>query len=456
MPDGDGPRLPRRVLVVDDEPAMREVLGARLESMGYEVILAETGAEAIERAAVAAPDLVLTDVVLPDVSGIDLLRGLKADDPDRPVILMTAHGAIRLAVEAMKAGAQDFLIKPIDYGNLGMVLALATREVEERRRAREGPGEERDMARALVGESSAMRSLRERVRRLAGAETTVLVSGESGTGKELVARALHALGSRGNGPFVAVNAAAIPAELLESEVFGHEPGAFTGARGLRVGCFERAHGGTLLLDEIAEMPSGLQPKILRVLEDGVVRRVGGSEDLETDVRVVASTNVDPWSAVGDGRLREDLFYRLNVFTIEIPPLRERLDDLPLLVRHWLDRFRAKHGEGPVGVRDETLERMGEYSWPGNVRELRNVVERAFVFARGEWIEVGHLPPHVREPGLERPEQIVVPPGASLAEAERLLILSTLEQTGNNKAEAARRLGVDVKTIRNKLRGYGLA
>lgn len=456
MPDDTfpDPAFPR-ILIVDDEPAMREVLSARLEAMGYEVVVAATGAEARERAALDAPDLVLSDVVLPDVSGLELLLGFKADDPDRPVVLMTAHGAIDMAVEAMKAGAQDFLTKPIDYRNLALVLALAERQVEDRRRGPDAPVEGEELERTLIGTSAAMRAVREAVARVAAADTTALITGESGTGKELVARALHAHGRRCKGPFVAMNASAIPGELLESEVFGHEPGAFTGSRGRRQGCFERAHGGTLLLDEVGEMPIGLQPKILRVLEDGVVRRVGGSEEVATDVRVVASTNVDPWSAVRDGRLREDLFYRLNVFTIDIPPLRARMEDLPLLVRHWIERFRAKHGEGPVGVKDDALDRMSAYTWPGNVRELRNAVERAFVLARGERIEIGHLPAHVRDPGRGRPERIEVPPGASLAEAERLLILRTLEQTGNNKAEAARRLGVDVKTIRNKLRGYGL-
>jgi DNA-binding NtrC family response regulator len=447
---------PRTILVVDDEPAMREVLRARLEEWGYEVVVAGSAAEATARAAEVSPGLVLADVVLPDATGLELLEALQADDLDRPVILMTAHGTIDLAVDAMKAGAADFLTKPLDYRNLGAVLACAEREIDERRRTETLQAQGEAELHSLVGASRAMKMVRARIQLLAAAETTVLVTGESGTGKELVAAAIHDSGPRREGPFVAVNTAAIPSELLESEIFGHEAGAFTGARELRRGCFEEAHGGTLLLDEIGEMPIALQPKILRVLEDGMVRRVGGSESIATDVRVIASTNRDPWTAVREGKLREDLFHRLNVFTIDLPPLRRRLEDLPLLAQHWLDHFRQKHGEGPGGFRDETLAIMREYGWPGNVRELRNVVERAVVLGSGDWVEPAHLPPYVREPGLERPERIVVPPGASLEEAERLLILGTLGQTGNNKAEAARRLGVDVKTIRNKLRRYGFA
>ncbi|HUP20400.1 MAG TPA: sigma-54 dependent transcriptional regulator [Gemmatimonadota bacterium] len=443
-----------KILVVDDEPAMREVLRARLEEWGYEVVDAGSAAEATARAHECSPNLILADVVLPDATGLELLQALQSDDLERPVVLMTAHGTIDLAVDAMKAGASDFLTKPLDYRNLGAVLACAERELEERRRIRTLQAEGEGELRSMVGASRAMKAVRARIQLLAAAETTVLVCGESGTGKELVAAAIHESGRRREGPFVAVNTAAIPSELLESEIFGHEAGAFTGARELRRGCFEQAHGGTLLLDEIGEMPMALQPKILRVLEDGVVRRVGGSRAIVTDARVIASTNRDPWTAVREGKLREDLFHRLNVFTIEIPPLRHRLEDLPLLAQHWLDRFREKHSEGPRGFRDETLARMREYDWPGNVRELRNVVERAVVLGSGEWVEPAHLPPYVREPGLERPERIVVPPGTSLEEAERLLILGTLDQTGNNKAETARRLGVDVKTIRNKLRKYG--
>jgi DNA-binding NtrC family response regulator len=292
------------------------------------------------------------------------------------------------------------------------------------------------------------------IREVGPTDAAVLIAGESGTGKEMVARAIHRTSRRAGEELVAVNAAAIPKDLMESEIFGHEKGAFTGATGVRKGCFELAHGGTLFLDEIAEMPLALQPKLLRVLEDGAVRRLGGSREFRFDVRMLSATNQVPREAVERGRLREDLFYRLNVFSLDLPPLRARVGDLPLLTQHFIEVFNRKHDTRVEGVRDATAAIFEGHAWPGNVRELRNTMERAVVLAKEGWIEPTHLPPILQE-SVGEPGGGPLPAGATLEEAERHLILRTLDETDNNKAEAARRLGVDVKTIRNKLKRYGV-
>ncbi|HET8770539.1 MAG TPA: sigma-54 dependent transcriptional regulator [Gemmatimonadaceae bacterium] len=445
------------VLVVDDEPALREVLSVRLQDWGFSVSTAADASEADAMLAKAHPDLVLTDVVLPGTSGIELLRRLKRHDPSLPVILMTAHANVDAAVEAMKVGATDFLTKPIDSANLRSLLdAVAS----ERRQRAADEGLDSALAASsspagLIGASPAMRTLQRQLAQLAASDASGLLTGESGTGKEVAARTVHALSSRRDRPFIAVNAAAIPDGLVESEIFGHEQGAFTGASRSRAGCFEIADGGTLFLDEISEMPMSLQPKLLRVLEDGKTRRLGSSREVAFDVRVLAATNVRPADAVRDGRLREDLWYRLNVFELNLPPLRERGADIPLLVRHFIHVFNEKHDTTVQGVREPTLARLEGWHWPGNVRELRNVVERAVVIARQGWIEPAHLPPYVKEDLAAAAQPLAVPPNATLAEAERLVVLSTLERTGHNKAAAARHLGLDVKTIRNKLRGWGV-
>jgi DNA-binding NtrC family response regulator len=307
---------------------------------------------------------------------------------------------------------------------------------------------------SFVGNSRRMHEVYQVLESLAATDAAAIITGESGTGKELAARAIHERSARARGPFVAINAAAIPETLMESEIFGHEKGAFTGAVGMRQGCFELANHGTLFLDEIAEMPLTLQPKLLRVLEDGRVRRLGGAHEIALDVRLIAATNRDPQDAVRKGVLREDLFYRLNVFHVVLPPLRERKEDLPSLAQHFIGELNARHHTAVVAVRPEALERLKSYRWPGNVRELRNVLERAVILAKGEWIEVSHLPPYLRDgDGGSRPPLLLE--ASTAADAERELILKTLEQTGNNKAEAARRLGLDVKTIRNKLKAYGI-
>ena len=445
-----------RVLVVDDEAAMREILAQRLESWGYQVLLAPDAETASAMAEGEDPQVVISDVVLPGTTGIELLPRLKAGRPERPVILITAHGSIDDAVEAMKRGALDFLTKPLDYESLRATLEDVRRRIEASRLTRDlqatlasspGPG-------GLVGVSEAIRNVFALIHSVATSDATVLLVGETGTGKELAARAIHDLSERRQGPFVALNAAAIPDTLIESELFGHEKGSFTGANRTHAGCFERADGGTLFLDEIAEMPVDVQPKLLRVLEQGAVRRVGGAAELPFSVRLVAATNRDPERAVAEGTLRQDLYYRINVFPIHLPPLRQRKEDILLLAQHFIELFNAKHSMNVVGFTDAAKERLLAHEWTGNVRELRNVIERATILARGGWLEESHLPPLVR---LRRPlpaDGVVLPADATVEEAERVLILETLDRVGQNKAEAARRLGVDVKTIRNKLRRYG--
>src|SRR5215813_3258133 len=444
-----------KVLVVDDEPAIREVLEMILQEWGYEVRLASDGMEAKETVESFDPDIVISDVVMPQLSGLDLLRALKAGNPARPVILVTAHASIDLAVESMKQGAQDFVTKPMDYPKLRAILKAAESDIEMRQTSKKlssqlergsGFGE-------FVGSSKAMKEVYDLIQSLSASDASAIITGESGTGKELAARTIHRLSKRAGGPFIPVNASAIPETLIESEVFGHEKGAFTGAIGTRPGCFELANGGTLFLDEIGEMPLQLQPKLLRVLEDGKVRRLGGKQEFEFDVRVIAATNQDPRAAIRDSKLREDLYYRLTVFTVHLPPLRDHKEDIPLLAQHFIGDLNRKHGTNVEALREDALEMLMNYEWPGNVREFRNVMERALIVCKGEWIEVSHLPPYLRNPGAQSSSKIFLPLGITAAEVERELILKTLEKTGHNKAEAARQLGLDVKTIRNKLKTY---
>jgi len=448
----------RKILIVDDDPGIRDSLVVLLKSWGFEPLAAENASEAMSLVEKQDPDIVISDVVMPETSGLDLLRNLKAGDPHRPVLLVTAQGSIDTAVEAMKQGARDFLTKPLtDLPKLKALLDDAERELEQRRKAKRLTArvEEEGGLGDFIGNSKVIREVFSLVESVAQRDVSVMLTGESGTGKEVAARTIHKLSRRQGKPFVAINAAAIPEGLMESELFGHERGAFTGAVGMRQGVFEQANGGTLLIDEVAEMPMPLQPKLLRVLADGRVRRLGGSFEFEFDVRVLAATNRDPLKAIEEGKLREDLYYRLNVVPIPMPPLRSRPEDIPLLVQHFTSEFNAKHHLQIAGTSDDAMEMLRAYPWPGNVRELRNVIERSVVLAKGDWLEEKDLPPYVRNPAL-RPEKVVFAVGeTTVADAERELILKTLEHAGRNKAEAARQLGVDVKTIYNKLKAYGI-
>jgi two-component system, NtrC family, response regulator HydG len=444
------------VLVVDDEPALREVLSLRIADWGHEVHAVADAAEAEREIDRRRPDLVLCDLVLPGSSGMALLHRIKRQDDRLPVVMITAHGNIDGAVEAMKAGAADFLTKPLDYVALFALLEATSSDVQRRRASRslEAQLDGRVGAGRMVGQSRAMRELQRTLESLASSDASAILTGESGTGKEVAARAIHAASARSGKPFVAINAAAIPEGLVESEVFGHEQGAFTGASRARPGVFELANGGTLFLDEISEMPIALQPKLLRVLEGGIARRLGGSRDISFDVRVLAATNRPPAQAIREGRLREDLYYRLTVFELTLPPLRERTGDVALLSQHFVREFGRKHQLDVEGIGDAARELLETHAWPGNVRELRNVIERATIVARSGWIEPRHLPPYLQALRHGGEPTLTLPAGTTLAEAERLLILQTLDRVGNNKAEAARQLGLDVKTIRNKLRAYG--
>jgi DNA-binding NtrC family response regulator len=449
--------MPHRILVADDDEASRKGLKGLLANWGYEVEEAADGQDALEKAAKFLPRVVVADVRMPRLDGLGLLNALRADFPFATVILLTGHAAVETAVAAMKQGAYDYLTKPVDTTRLRILIekalekAEALREVTVLRRQLQTFS----ITGHLVGKSRIMQEVYQLVDRAAPTSAPVLIAGESGTGKELVARSLHQLSPRRDGPFVAVNCSAIPETLLESEIFGHERGAFTGALERRLGCFELAHGGTLFLDEIAEISPGTQAKFLRILQDGVVRRIGGKIELAVDARVLAATNRDPAQAIKDGNLREDLFYRLNVFSISLPPLRERREDIPLLVEAFLGEFNRKYAKHARAV-DEVVERiLTSHPWPGNVRELRNTIERAVVVCDAELIGPQHLPPGLTyATGGAEADAITLKVGVTVDDAERALILKTLASVGNNKARAAGVLGISIKTLHNKLHRYG--
>jgi DNA-binding NtrC family response regulator len=448
------PTSDARVLIVEDDEATRVGLVELVRAWGYEAEGAASGAEALGRLGAFRPSVVVTDLVMPGMSGLDLLGELQDQLAECAVVILTAQGTVETAVAAIKAGAYDYLTKPIDPHRLRLVIEkilerqATLREVHSLRRL----VREQGRFGRLVGRSAAMRRVYRVIEQAAPTSASVLISGESGTGKELVAQTIHDLSPRARQPYVAINCAAIPETLLESEIFGHEKGAFTGAFDRRLGCFELAHRGTLVLDEIAEMAPAMQVKLLRVLQERRFRRLGGREEQAVDVRVVAATNSDPAEAVRDGRLREDLYYRLNVFTIDLPPLRERLEDIPLLVQAFLDEFNAVHRKAVRAVAPDALKALEGYRWPGNVRELRNVIERATILAEGDFIERRHLPPAVTA-GAAPPRTIALAPGVTIEEAERRLIFLTLEYTGQNKTRAAELLGISLKTLHNKLHRF---
>ncbi len=457
-----------KVLIVEDEPHALMGLAELISGWGYRTQTARDGIEGWEKALAWEPAIVVTDLKMPRLDGMGLLARLSEGgaglDANLAVVVLTAMGSIEQAVDAMKLGAYDFLQKPVDSTRLRTILGNATRQRETaiqlevaRRRLRES-----GVLGALVGSSHAMREIFSLIEQIAPSSVPVLITGESGTGKELVARTLHDLSPRKSRPFVAVNCAAIPETLIESEIFGHEKGAFTGAAERRAGCFELASGGTLLLDEVGEMPIGTQAKLLRVLEERKVRRLGARTEQEVDVRVLAATNRDPNLAVAQGHLRPDLFYRLNVFNINMPPLREHMEDLPAMAEAMVNEMNQKHGRRVPGVAPAMLDRMMEYNWPGNARELRNTIERAVILCPdGAPLDPGHLPPGFgrgQAPAEQNAGAGMVPVhvGATVDEAERMLILRTLEATGQNKTRAAEILGVSLKTLHNKLKMYGNA
>jgi DNA-binding NtrC family response regulator len=447
-----------RILVVDDEPASRTGLKDLLTLWGYEAMAAADGQEALQRSAAWKPDLVIADLVMPGLDGMGLLGKLRRDFPTTAVVLLTGQGSIDSAVRAIKEGAYDYLTKPVDPTKLQLVVDRAlertetTREVQLLRRQLR----QRGACGRLVGSSGGMREVMRQVEVAAPTDATLLIAGESGTGKELVARTVHMLSPRRKGAFVAVNCAAIPETLLESEIFGHEKGAFTGAVERRQGCFELADGGTLFLDEVAEMQPGTQAKFLRVLQEAQFRRLGAQSETHVNVRIVAATNKDPLKALQDGALREDLYYRLNVLTITVPPLRERMEDVPELVQSFVDEFNERHGRSIRGIDDDALDVLRRHRWPGNVRELRNVIERAVIVCSDDLVRAEHLPAfdEASLPTVSGTEaEVVLSVGTTVEDAERELILKTLKQTGGNKTRAAVILGISLKTLHNKLHKY---
>lgn len=430
-----------RVLVVDDEPSVCRSLSMVLERFGFEVTAAGDGLEALERFRRGLHDLVIADLKMPGLSGLELLREVKRLSPGTPVVLLTAFGTVETAVQAMKEGAFDFLQKPFGLEQLKDVVSRALR-----------PKEEGGVERPIIAKSQRMLELLDMAKEAAQSAAPVLITGESGTGKELLARYIHAQGPRREGPFVAVNCAAIPEGLLESELFGHERGAFTGAVGQKKGKFELAHRGTLLLDEISEMPISLQAKLLRALQEGEVDRIGGTKPVKVDVRPIATSNRDLLQRIKEGKFREDLYFRLNVIHLHIPPLRERREDIPLLVHHFLEKYSRLNGRPLRELSPKAMKALLDYHWPGNVRELENVIHRAVLFSRGERIEERDLrleTEALTEEGHRTLSDL------NLREAEKRLIVLALERAKGNRTEAARLLGVSVRTVRNKIKEYGL-
>jgi DNA-binding NtrC family response regulator len=450
--DGDVHTAGERVLIVEDDRATRVGLAELVRTWGFTTETAADGEEGLLKITSFRPAVVLTDLVMPRMGGLELLRAIQEQGGEIATLLLTAQGTVDTAVEAMKAGAYDYLTKPVDPARLRILLE---KSVERQETLREVKALRRQLREhgaygSIVGNSPGMRKIYQVVEQAAPTSASVLITGESGTGKELVAQTIHQLSPRSAFPYVPINCAAIPETLLESEIFGHEKGAFTGALERRQGCFELADRGTLFLDEIAEMTPQTQVKLLRVLQERKFRRLGGRHEQSVDVRIIAATNAEPEEAVKNGKLREDLFYRLNVFAIALPPLRERKEDLSLLIQAFLTEFNARNDKAVAGVDPQTMRMMENYSWPGNVRELRNVIERATILAKGDLIDPSQLPPSMFESSAKSALSLSLGPGVTVDEAERRLILMTLEHTHDNKTKAAEILGISLKTLHNKL------
>jgi DNA-binding NtrC family response regulator len=459
-----GTRSPINVLIVDDEESQRAPLAAMISAWGFTVETASDGQEALDKLATFPANVIVTDLMMPRMDGFELMKRLANDGNMPAAIVLTAFGNIETAIQTIHdLGAFWFLEKPIQPAALRVLLERAAsqsqlaEETERLQRQLSYTGVLVDM----VGTSPEMQQVFSVIRQVAPSKAPVLVAGESGTGKELVARAIHQLSNRRAGPFVAINCAAMPETLMESELFGHEKGAFTGALERRAGCFELAQHGTLLLDELAEMPSGTQAKLLRVLEDSRVRRLGSKGEISVDVRVIAATNRNVEEALKKGDLREDLYYRLNVFQISLPPLRQRMSDLPVLCDTLITHLNRKHSCNITHVTPDVMEAFKKHSWPGNVRELRNILERAVIMAGEGAVQTAHLPYDFgvsvgsRPPAqVFEPDTVRLPVGTTVGDAEKALIQLTLQHTKNNKTRAAEILGISLKTLFNKLKEYG--
>ncbi|MFL5411847.1 MAG: sigma-54-dependent transcriptional regulator [Myxococcales bacterium] len=459
-----------RVLVVDDEQSLRKVLAATLQREGYEVSVCANGEEAIAALDRDGADVVVTDLVMPKMDGLTLLRKVVARHPDVPVIVVTAHGRIDSAVEAMKAGAFDFLAKPFDHADLKGIIAKASRQSDYNQRnvvPEERPEGSARRYTEIVGKGPRMQELQQIIAKVADAPSTVLIQGESGTGKELVATALHEMSARRERPFIKINCAAIPRELVEAELFGFEKGAFTGAVQSKPGRFELADGGTLFLDEIGEIPVEMQVKLLRAIQESEFERVGGVKTTKVEVRLVAATSRDLGKEIAAARFREDLYYLLNVVPIFLPPLRERREDIPLLVEHFREKYNARLRKNVEKIEDDALTCLMAYSWPGNIRELENVLERTILFTEGPHIRLQDLPPSLRKAAVESPPPVQEsassgPPGPlkeivkeQVQAIERDLIVRGLEVTGGNVTRTARLLKISRKSLQMKMKEFGL-
>ena len=449
------------ILVVDDDHAHRTMLNTLISGWGYAVSEADDGSSAVEKVKETTFDLVLMDVRMVKISGLEALETIKAHNPAIPVIIMTAYSSVETAVKALKQGAHDYLTKPLDFDKLRLTIDRAmehTRLKEENRLLRETLGHQFD-TQNIIGNSPKMITLLETVAQVAPSEATVLISGESGTGKELIAGAIHFNSLRKKGPFVKINCAAITETLLESELFGHEKGAFTGADRRKEGRFSQAHGGTLLLDEVGEMSLMMQVKLLRALQEREFNRVGGESTIQVDVRVIAATNKNLKDQINEGAFREDLYYRLNVVELEVPPLSDRKEDIPLLTQHFLELFAAKNRKEIQGFTPRDMDNLIGYDWPGNVRELMNAVERGVVLSRSSYLDVPDFP-FMKDSMLQNDQDSTTPAKLSmdgdvpLEKIEKTAILKTLEAANGNKSEAARRLGITRKTLHKKLKAYG--
>ncbi|HEX9077998.1 MAG TPA: sigma-54 dependent transcriptional regulator [Desulfuromonadaceae bacterium] len=445
------------ILIIDDDTSLRRVLEYNLQEAGYAVAAAASGEEGLRLLAEVEPALVITDMKMPGMDGMQVLKAVKEKSPETLVIMITAFGTVDLAVEAMKLGAYDYITKPFNRDALRLTVAKAlqvTGLAAENKRLKDELADRADF-RTIVGTSRQMEQVFQVVRKVADSEASVLITGESGTGKELVARSIHANSGRRGGPFVAINCAAIPRDLLESELFGHTKGAFTGAVRDKTGRFQLADGGTLFLDEVGELPVELQPKLLRALQEKVIEQVGGTKPVRLDVRVVAATNLDMEKALADGTFREDLYYRLAVIPVHLPPLRERRDDIPLLLRY----FCAKHGAAAVSFDKAALASLTAYAWPGNVRELENMVERLLIMRNGDTITGDDLPDKIRRNGSRGPNGggvINLPAeGYSLEQLEREVVVEALERNQWNQTAAARFLRIPRHTLIYRMEKYGI-
>ena len=443
------------LLIIDDEKNIREGLAANFEMDGYNVKLAENGKQGLEFLAKGDIDLVITDLRMPGISGEEVLRKVTTETPGVPVIVLTGHGSIDSAVDAMRNGAYDFLTKPLNLDQLSLIvkLALEARELSLQHKQLKNEVEKEHVLDNIIGKSAEMQKVFEMIKKVSASKASVLITGESGVGKEVVADAIHNLSPRKKHQCIKVHCAALSETLLESELFGHEKGAFTGADSLVKGRFELAHESSIFLDEIGEINQSVQIKILRVLQERAFERVGGQETINVDVRIIAATNRNLEDEVKKGTFREDLYYRLNVIHIHVPALRERKDDIPLLISKFLEEFSAENGKTIKGISPQAKSAIYNYNWPGNIRELRNCIESAVVLCGSDEIQLEDLPPAVSKAGTEK--AIIVPANLTLDEAEKIIILQTLAANKNNKSKTAELLGIGRKTLHRKLEEYGI-